>query len=155
MTFIWSCSDDEASNKCVDDYAEFYYEDTLFRTSYTPDMGELFNPRPESCGTAATLSENSNSFQLRLGVEGQAINMIALVPNLFEKYEFTDIDYENFQFEKTFNTLIPNFQNYIQINELDIYGNSIKGEFSFKLKNSTGDTIIITNGKFNCPYQEI
>ena len=156
MIFICGCSDDESgNNSCLNNYAEFYYNDTLYRTSFSPGGGTLFNGIGPSCGTDAGYREDSSLFTMRMGGQ-QRIAFSAMDVVIGVKNDFYFIDFVNDNFSnsrKSFKKLVDTYENYYIINHLDITNNSISGEFSFLITNTLGDTTEVTLGKFVCPYK--
>lgn len=158
MIMICSCATEEeeeektTTNQCTDDYAEFYYDNTLFRTAYLPEGGELLTVSGESCGIGVAFSEMANILTLRILGEGQALNIHTELTNLNEEGEFRFLEYTNSNINSTFDNLILDAENYILIEEMDPSANTIKGKFKFKIANAIGDTISVTDGLFNCSY---
>ncbi len=154
MISIWSCSDEEElpNNICVNDFAEYYYNGTIFNTMHMPDQGEVLTPSGESCGIGAVINLSQNILTLRIFGEEQDLNIHADITNLNEEVEFRFLEYTNNNITSSFNNLTLDDQNFILIEELDTSANTIKGSFNFKIENSIGDTITVTNGFFNCSY---
>ena len=154
MILIWSCSDEKelTNNICANDFAEYNYNGTLFNTMHSPDQGEILTPSGESCGIGAVINLSQNILTLRIFGEDQDLNIHTEITNLNEEGKFRFLEYTNNDITSSFNNLTLNNQNFILIEELDTLANTIKGEFNFKIENSIGDTITVTNGLFNCSF---
>lgn len=140
------------NNACANDYATYYHNGTLFNTVFSPDGGEIMTPNGENCGIGATLNESANILTMRIFDEEQHLSIHADITNLNEALNFRFLEHTNNNIISTFNDLTLDDQNYILITELDTLGKTIKGEFKFKIENSIGDTITVTDGLFNCSY---
>lgn len=153
MIALWSCSDDDelTSNVCENDFAEYSLNGTLFTTTHLPDQGEILTTSGESCGIGAVIDENQNILTLRIFGSEQELNIHTNVTNLNEEGAFRFLQYTNNNVTSSFNNLLDD-QNFILIEELDTSASTIKGTFNFKIENSLGDTIIVTNGLFNCSF---
>lgn len=156
ITLILSCSEEEtpAIDLCDDNHAEYYFNDTLFQTMHVPDGGEILTPSGTNCGIGVVVNESNNLLILRIFGEEQQINIHTYITNLNEEEEFSFLEYTKNDINSTFENLILNHQNFILITELDTLENTIKGAFDFKIENSAGDTMSITNGMFNSSYHE-
>lgn len=119
---------------------------------HIPDQGEILTPSGESGGIGAVLNLSANILTLRIFGEEQKLNIHADITNLNEDLEFRFLEYTNNNITSSFNNLPLDDQNYILIEELDTIANKIKGKFNFKIENSAGDSISVTNGLFNCSY---
>jgi len=154
MILIWSCSDDEnlSNNICADDYAEYYYNGTLFNTMHLPDQGEVLTQSGESCGIGAVINENQNILTMRIFDEEHHLNIHADVTNLNQEVGFRFLELTNSNTTSTLNDLTLNDQNFILIEELDTLANTIRGKFNFKIEDTSGDTVTVTSGIFDCSY---
>jgi hypothetical protein len=156
---LWSCSDDEkltnneemTSNVCEDDFAEYSVNDTVFATMHLPNQGEILTTSGESCGIGAVIDENQNNLILRIVGEEQALSIHADVTNINVEEAFRFLEYTNNDVTTSFTNLLDD-ENFILVEELDTSASTIKGTFNFKIENSLGDTITVTNGVFNCSF---
>ena len=158
LGMIWSCSvsvDEQPEvTYCQNDYAEYYFNDVLFQTTYTPEGGEFLTPSGINCGITAVLDTARNKLILRIVGDGQGVNLHADVTNLNEEVEFSFVEYTNDNSSSTFNQLIPDHQNFIFIEEVNSMTEKIEGKFRFDIENSTGETMSITDGTFHCSYHK-
>ena len=159
MILNYSCAADEEAEEettlssCADDYAEFYYNDVLFRTAYLAGGGEIVTSSGENCGIGIVHHKAADILTLRIFGEGQGLNIHTEMTNLNEEGDFRFLEYTHPTISTIFDNLIMDGQNYILIEEMDSIANTIKGKFEFKIENGVGDTILVTNGLFNCTYQ--
>jgi len=152
--FILSCTteDEAAMVLCENDFVEFFYNDTMFRTMHLPEQGEILTPSMESCGVGAALNKTANILTLRILGESQNLFINADLDNVVGDGELLNVEYTDEQMNSPYNNLMIDPQNYFIVEENDTISNTMSGIFRFKIENVTGEVMNITNGTFNCSY---